>query len=188
MLKIYIDADSLPVQLRAIILRRIIREELAAWFVADRPLKDVNSAIAEHTALLRRQKREGGVVDQTALRAIKSQIVMVVVAPGDDSADDWIVEHAATPALAITHDIPLASRLVERGITVLDDRGGIYTEENIAQRLSVRNIMGEFREMGIYAERHRPMDSRQVKAFSDAFDATLTKLLKQAEPDHPFEV
>jgi len=40
-------------------------------------------------------------------------------------------------------------------------------------------MMGELREMGIFSEQHRPMDNRQIKAFSDAFDSELTKLLKQ---------
>lgn len=104
---------------------------------------------------------------------------MVIVKPGMDSADDWIVENASLPALAITHDIPLASRLVEKGLIVLDDRGKTYTRENMAQRLSVRNAMTEFREMGLFAEKHERMGNKQIKAFSDAFDSLLTAMLKQ---------
>ncbi len=98
---------------------------------------------------------------------------------GDDSADDWIVDHAEPPAIAITHDIPLAGRLVEKGITVLDDRGNTYTKENMAERLSIRNTMTEFRELGIFSEQHSRMNGKQTKAFSDSFDALLTSMLKQ---------
>lgn len=180
MRKIYIDADSLPTQIRAIILRRVMKEDLSAIFVADRPLKDVRRAYEEHTAHLRQAAREGGEQDVDRLRSIRSPITMVVVKEGLDSADDWIVEHAEADSMAITHDVPLASRLAQKGMVVLDDRGGVYTSENIAERLSIRNLMGELREMGIYSEQHRPMDNRQVKAFSDAFDSVLHKHLKQS--------
>ena len=72
MRKIYIDADSLPVQIRAIVLRRVMREGIAAIFVADRPLKDVRRAYEEHTALLRAAEREAGEEDSDRLRSIRS--------------------------------------------------------------------------------------------------------------------
>ena len=179
MLKLYIDADSCPKNLRQIILKAVMRHNLEAFFVADRMLKDVQVAYEEHTRQLRKAASEKNGGHGAELRAIKSRICSIVVQPGADSADDWIVEHAQLPALAITHDIPLASRLVEKGLVVLDDRGNVYTTENMASRLSIRNIMTEFREMGIYSERHSSFSPKQVKAFSDAFDAQLTALLKQ---------
>ncbi len=177
--KIYIDADSVPTQIRAIILRRFAKENLSAIFVADRTLKDVRTASDEHTANLRSQARGQGETDDERLRSIHSPIEMVVVASDLDSADNWIVAHAQSGDVAITHDIPLASRLANRGLTVLDDRGNVYTSENVAERLSMRNLMGELREMGIYSEQHRPMDNRTVKAFSDAFDRLIVTFLKQ---------
>ncbi len=179
MLKLYVDADSCPKNLRQIVLRAIMRNNLVSCFVADRPLKDIEQACQMHTAELRNAARKAGERDEMALRAIRSPITMVVVQPGMDSADDWIVENATPPAIAITHDIPLASRLVKKGLTVLDDRGKTYTRENMAQRLSVRNAMTEFREMGLFAEKHERMGNKQIKAFSDAFDSLLTAMLKQ---------
>lgn len=181
MVKIYIDADSLPTQLRAIILKRVVKEGLSAIFVADRPLRDVERARQEHTAQLRALAKERGEQETERLRAMRSTIEMVVVPPGMDSADDHLAHIAERGNLAITHDVPLASRLAQVGLVVLDDRGGVYTAENVAERLSIRNMMGELREMGIFSEQHRPMDNRQIKAFSDAFDSELTKLLKQEE-------
>ena len=46
-MKLYIDADSLPLRHRSIILRRIISKGHQAWFVADRSLSDVLLAIDE---------------------------------------------------------------------------------------------------------------------------------------------
>ncbi len=179
MLRLFIDADSCPKPLRQIILKAVIRLGLEAYFVADRPLYDIQQAYQEHTTLLRRSAKEKGVEDPQAIRAITSPIKNIVVEAGMDSADNWIVEHAEPPAFAITHDIPLASRLVALGITVLDDRGKTYTEENMGQRLSIRNAMADLREMGVFVERNAPMTGKQVKAFSDAFDTLLQKLVKQ---------
>lgn len=174
MFTLYVDADSCPKNLRTILLRRIMKDSLAAFFVADRPLKDVQLAYEQHTASLRSEAKKQGIEE---VRSITSSIVNIVVPPNTDSADDWIVEHAAPPCLAITHDIPLAARLVEKGIPTIDDRGGIFTPEEMAERLSMRNAMKEFREMGIFSEKHKPMGPKETKAFSDTLDTMLHKLV-----------
>ncbi|MBG0766654.1 MAG: uncharacterized protein PWP25_1964 [Sphaerochaeta sp.] len=179
MFTLYVDADSCPRNLRQIILKAVVRRNLSVYFVADRVLKDVEQAYQQHTNALRYEAKKQGLDDQSSLREIKSSINQVQVEKGDDSADDWIVDHAEPPAIAITHDIPLAGRLVEKGITVLDDRGNTYTKENMAERLSIRNTMTEFRELGIFSEQHSRMNGKQTKAFSDSFDALLTSMLKQ---------
>ena len=48
-----------------------------------------------------------------------------------DAADNYIVEHCGENDVAVTRDIPLASRLVEKGITVLNDRGVVYIRTKI---------------------------------------------------------
>ncbi|AEV30999.1 hypothetical protein SpiGrapes_3255 [Sphaerochaeta pleomorpha str. Grapes] len=173
MFTLYIDADSCPKNLRVILLRCITKNGYRAFFVSDRPLKDVQLAKQEQTALLRKKAKQEGVTDALVLRSIQSEIESVVVDSGMDSADDWIVENAELPCLAITHDIPLAARLVERDIPVIDDRGGIYNKENMANRLSVRNVMTEFREMGIFSQKNKPMGPKEVKAFSDSLNSLL---------------
>ncbi len=179
MFTLYVDADSCPRNLRQIILKAVVLLNLSVYFVADRVLKDVEQAYQQHTNALRYEAKKQGLDNQSSLREIKSSINQVQVEKGDDSADDWIVDHAEPPAIAITHDIPLAGRLVEKGITVLDDRGNTYTKENMAERLSIRNTMTEFRELGIFSEQHSRMNGKQTKAFSDSFDALLTSMLKQ---------
>ena len=173
MFTLYIDADSCPKNLRTILLRCIVKNDYAAYFVADRPLKDVQTAYEQHTAKLRFEAEKAGVGD---LRPITSKIVNIVVAADMDSADNWIVDNAMLPCLAVTHDIPLAARLVEKDIPTIDDRGGVFTKENMAQRLSIRNAMTEFREMGIFSEKHKPMGPKETKAFSDALNSMLHKL------------
>ena len=58
MIKLFIDADSLPQRHRAIILRRIIGKDYEAWFAADRALPDVMKAIEEDKRIRRAAVRE----------------------------------------------------------------------------------------------------------------------------------
>lgn len=173
MVELYIDADSCPKPIRAIILKAIVNRNLKAFFVADRPLKDVQQTYEEHTSALR------STVNEDERRLIKSPITMVVVQSGDDQADQWIADHAPKGALAITRDIILADILVQKEIVVLDDRGGVYTKENIAERLSLRNAMTTLREYGVFVEKHKPIGAKEIREFSASFDREVTKALMQ---------
>jgi uncharacterized protein YaiI (UPF0178 family) len=108
----------------------------------------------------------------------KALVRMIVVEKGDDSADDLLVELGGEGALAITRDIPLATRLAELGMVVLDDRGGTYTKETVRERLSMRNMMTELREYGVFVEKTKPMGPREIQAFANALDRELTRMLK----------
>ena len=50
---------------------------------------------------------------------------------GADAADDWIVENAEANDIAITADVPLAARMVEKGVHTLGPTGRPFTVESI---------------------------------------------------------
>ncbi|MGD1816492.1 MAG: DUF188 domain-containing protein [Pleomorphochaeta sp.] len=175
-MKVYVDADSFLKQMREVVLRAAQKRDLDITFVADRSLKDVLSAKEKHTAQLRKQAlTENSDIDAESLKLIKSKIDMIIVQSDSDSADDKIVELANPGDLAITHDIPLIDRLTEKGVLVLDDRGNVFTDKNIKERLSIRNAMTELRSYGINVEKTKKMGVKEIKAFSDAFSRTLDK-------------
>ncbi|MFA5468613.1 MAG: DUF188 domain-containing protein [Sphaerochaetaceae bacterium] len=153
-MKLFVDADSCPRRLRAIILKAVEKRSVEALFVADRVLNDVVAA------------QKAGLVE------------MAVVPPGEDSADDFLVEKAYNGSIAITRDIPLANRLTKKGVTVLDDRGGVFTAANIGERLSMRNLMGDLREAGLFAEQTKPLGHKEIQLFANALDRELTQKLK----------
>lgn len=173
---LYVDADSVPVPIRAIILRFARKHAIPTLFVADRVLKDVRDASEQDTHQRRMEAETSGVTDPEGLRAIKGVISQMTVPTGMNSADDYLVEHITVPCLAVTHDIPLAYRLVEKGAIVLDDRGGVYTKENAGARKSERDANMLLREWGVLEEKSRPLSSGQVKAFADALDRTFAHL------------
>jgi uncharacterized protein YaiI (UPF0178 family) len=97
--------------------------------------------------------------------------------PGEGAADDRIVALALRGDLAITRDIPLARRLVEKDVYVLDDRGRLYTRENIGERLSLRNFMVDLANRGLSPERSAAYGKKELKALADSLDRLLAKLI-----------
>ncbi len=95
---------------------------------------------------------------------------------GPDVADDYIAEHAEPGDLAVTADIPLASRLVEKKVLTLDPRGTEYTEENIGERLSIRDFMEQVRMTGVETGGPKAYGPKDKQAFANALDRTLTRL------------
>ena len=172
MFTMYVDADSLPVRLRKIILQRAAKDNIKTIFVADRSLSDVMEKIEEHTATLRTPLRAS--LEKSELRKIKSSITMETVPSGADSADNRIVELIGEGDLVITHDVGLSERAIAKGAVALDDRGNIYTKENIRERVSERDYMKSFREMGINDLRQKSLKEKDYQKFSNSFDTLIS--------------
>lgn len=149
-MKIWIDADSCPKPVKEIIERASKRERLELIFTANRKIPMENNEL----------------------------FTMIITEATDQSADLYIVDNVEEGDLVITRDIPLADELVEKNIAVLNDRGVLYTIENIKERLSVRNFMYELREYGGGVERHTAFGPKEKQAFANAFDRQLRKMLK----------
>src|ERR1700736_850123 len=66
-------------------------------------------------------------------------IERVAAGGGMDAADDWIVERAGPTSIVVTSDIPLASRCIKLGASVVAPNGRSFTEESIGMALAVRN-------------------------------------------------
>jgi len=100
----------------------------------------------------------------------------VIVAEGMDKADDWIAEHSRAGAIAITADIPLASRAVKAGATVLAHNGRVFTEDSIGMALATRNLMDDLRSAGAVTGGPRPFSPKDRSAFLSALDLAVTRL------------
>ena len=146
-MKILVDADSCPKQVRELVLRRAIKQNLRIIFAANRPVPDIDGAEME------------------------------ICPVTDNSADDRIVELTEKGDLVITRDVPLAKRLVEKETVVLDDRGRVFTKNNINELLSVRNFTVNLAENGLGIERITNYGKKELKIFADSFDRILTKLI-----------
>ncbi len=73
----------------------------------------------------------------------------------------------------VTQDIPLAARVLERGAEAVDPRGGRYTRDTIAERLSMRSFMEELRGAGVQTGGPAVFHARDRQAFANQLDRWL---------------
>lgn len=150
-MKIWIDADACPRVIKDMIFRASERLKVPVCLVAN------NDLSRAHTAL----------------------VTSVRVKDGFDVADDYIAEQARACDLVITADIPLAARIVEKGGVALDPRGELYTEENVGERLSMRNLMQELRADGLLQGGPGQFSLTDRQRFASSMDRLLTKMVRE---------
>lgn len=87
------------------------------------------------------------IVSNGGLRPSRNPLIQTVVVPyGADAADDWIAERITDRDIAITADIPLASRCLEKKARVLGPTGKPFTEAGIGMALAMRELKQHLRE------------------------------------------
>lgn len=105
-----------------------------------------------------------------------SWLELVVVDKGADVADDWIVEHADKDDIVISGDIPLASRCLKKGAAVIGNTGRPFTENNIGDVLSLRNLLTDLREQGMITGGPKPFAKKDRSRFLQALDEIIVKI------------
>ncbi len=106
-------------------------------------------------------------------------IKTIKVDQGLDVADREIVKQLQKGDLVITADIPLAADVIEKGGHALNPRGEFYSEENIRERLSMRNFMDELRSGGIETGGPPALGPKDKQAFANQLDRFLINSAKQ---------
>ena len=151
---IYIDADACPV-----------KQEV--YRVAERHL-------LKGTAL------KVFVVSNSPIAVPRDEMIeRVVVAAGMDEADNWIAERAQRGAIVVTADVPLASRCVKAGATVIAANGKPFSEDSIGAALATRNLMDSLRSAGEVTGGPKPFAPRDRSAFLGALDQALVRLKRE---------
>jgi len=121
------------------------------------------------------------VVSNTRMRIPEEdRFTLVVVGDRFDAADDWIVEHAAPDDIVITADIPLASRCLRKGATVLDQRGGAFTEDNIGEALASRELLSHLRDLGTVTGGPSPFSARDRSGFLHRLDESIRTIRRRS--------
>lgn len=108
-------------------------------------------------------------------------VSFVHVTAGPDVADAYIVDASAPGDLCITADIPLAARVVEKGLTALDPRGELYSAESIGERLAIRDFMAGLRDSGVQTGGPAPFGSKAKQRFAALFDTVLSRALREGD-------
>ena len=130
--------------------------------------------------ILRVAERHGLVVhlisNQWHRQADRPSVNQVVVAEGPDVADDWIAEHIAAGDIAVTQDIPLAARCLEKGASALGPTGRAFTKDNIGRALAMRELNAELRDRGEIKGTNPAFTKRSRSEFLSALDAAIQKI------------
>jgi uncharacterized protein len=150
--KIWIDADACPRVIKDMVFRASERLKVEVCLVAN---NDLSKA---HTTF----------------------VTSVRVKNGFDVADDYIADNAEATDLVITADIPLAARIVEKGGVALDPRGELYTEENVGEKLAMRNLMQELRSDGLLQGGPGQFTLTDRQRFASSMDRLLTKMMRES--------
>jgi uncharacterized protein YaiI (UPF0178 family) len=142
-----VDADACPGAIKDILYRAAERVGVRLTLVANRPLSVPRSRFIET-----RQ-----------------------VGHGFDVADRWIVDQVAPGDLVVTADVPLAADVVERGGVALDPRGELLTEDNVRERLAMRDLLAGLRDAGMVSGGPAPLGKSERRAFAAALDRFLAR-------------
>jgi len=103
-------------------------------------------------------------------------IERVIVTDGFDAADDWIAARAGHGGIVITADVPLASRCVKAGATVIAPTGRPFTEASIGMAVATRNLMADLRAMGEATGGPKPFSRQDRSRFLSALDEAIVRL------------
>ncbi len=149
---------------------------LRVWVDADACPKPAKEQLIKFA--LKRKFEVVLVAGQSQIKPAFACVRLIVVPSGPDAADDYLVEHALPGELVICSDVPLADRLVKKGVAALDPRGREFDERNMGDRLAVRNLFTELREQGQAGGGQAAYGERDRQAFANALDRLLTQLAR----------
>lgn len=147
-MKIWVDADACPVAVKEILYKAAAREKIKLVLVANNRMQIPKSPF----------------------------ISFCLVPKGQDVADNEIVRLLCPNDLVVTADIPLAARAVEKEAVVLSPRGDLFTEENIRERLSLRDFFDDLRANGVETGGPSSFSARDKQTFANALDRVLTRV------------
>ncbi len=146
-MKIWVDADACPVVIKEILFRAAVRTKLEVTLVANQRIRIPPS----------------------------KYINQIQVSSGFDVADDEIVKRLGQGDLVITGDIPLAAEVIAKNAVSLDPRGELYTEDNIKQRLNIRDFMDTMRASGIQTGGQAPISQADRQNFANNLDKIINQ-------------
>ena len=153
--RLWVDADACPREVRELVFRAAARRGLRVTLVAN-AWQNVPPV---------------------------SGVDLVVVASGDDKADDHIVAAAHRTDLVVTGDVPLAARIVAKGLTAVSPRGEEYTEATIGERLAGRDLMEALRGAGLATGGPAPFSEKDVRQFANVLDRYITRWRPPPDPN-----
>ena len=110
-------------------------------------------------------------------------IERVVVGDGPDAADDWIADHVVAGDIAVTADIPLAARCLDKRARALRHDGNPFTEDSIGMALATRDLMAQLRETGEITGGPSAFTKKDRSRFLNALEVMIQAALRETPSD-----
>ena len=107
------------------------------------------------------------------------KVALQVVDAGPDAADDWIVAHVQADDIVITADIPLASRCLKNGASVIGTTGKPFTEDNIGDAVATRDLLSGLREAGEITSGPPPLKKSDRSRFLQKLDEAIQAIRRK---------
>ncbi len=148
-IKIWVDADSCPTAIRDFVVKYAHNFSIKVVFVAN---KKINACF--------------------------NDFEMIICNNEKDAADNYILEHATVQDLVITKDIIFASKLVEKSIAVINDRGTVFTKNNINEKLSDRDFDFQLAQIGLGGKKGSFYSKKEFLKFKECFNKQMQNLFK----------
>lgn len=144
---IWVDADACPKIIKEVLYKAAVRTKISMTLVANAYMTYPNSPYVN----------------------------FIQVEKGFDSADNYIVSQVKPNDLVITADIPMAADVLANKGIAINPRGELYTENNIKQRLNVRDINEQLRSVGERTGGPKALGIKEKTAFANTLDRCLAK-------------
>jgi len=103
----------------------------------------------------------------------------VIVGNDPDAADDWIADKIGAGDIAVTNDIPLAARCIDKGARVLAPTGKPFTEESIGMAMAMRDLMTQLRDSGEITGGPGGFTKRDRSRFLQALETEIQAVRRQ---------
>lgn len=150
MTEIYVDADACPVK------------------------QEVYRVAERHNLIVHIVSNSGMMVPRHPL------FQQVIVPEGPDAADDWIAERITPADIAVTQDILLAGRCVEKGARALSPAGRLFDRQSIGMAVAMRNLMQDLRESGDIPGHNPAFTKKDRSNFLQALETAVQAVKKDA--------
>ncbi|OGV37202.1 MAG: hypothetical protein A3E88_02725 [Legionellales bacterium RIFCSPHIGHO2_12_FULL_35_11] len=148
-MKIWIDGDACPKAIKQILFRASMKRRIYLFIVSN------------HHATI----------------PTSPYIKKILVPAGFDKADDYIVNHIENGDLVITSDIILANYVIEKTALALNPRGTLYSDKNIKQTLTMRNLNESLRNCGLIQGGPSALNPKDIQIFSNHLDKIITRII-----------
>ena len=148
--RIWVDADSFPARARDVILKTASSKGLHVLYVANHDMP-------------------------FSMQSPLFEMRICPKTPG--AADDCIADGCVSGDIVATRDIPLAARLVDKGVHVINDRGICYDKRTVEKRLKERELSLQMEALGLHKGHTREgYSGKELDAFGKCLHGILSSM------------